>query len=141
MIADGRATKLDALTSSSQGKLREFRGRISSRGQAFSQALGTDDLNTAPIQAIIDFVDSRVHARRISGRRVLVPARRNTAGIGLPDGAITLRKLQILYWLRSHHPPPSRRCTADWRRGFWILSGRDKNMTKRLSTAPFFAGR
>lgn len=37
---------------------------------------------------------------------------------GLPDGAITLRKIQILYWLRSQHPltrPELVRGLAQWR--------------------------
>ncbi|CAN7385451.1 hypothetical protein [Variovorax sp. LjRoot178] len=37
---------------------------------------------------------------------------------GLPDGAITLRKIQILYWLRSQHPltrPEMLRELATWR--------------------------
>lgn len=38
--------------------------------------------------------------------------------VGIPDGALTLRKIQILYWLRSRHPttrPEVVRELANWR--------------------------
>lgn len=38
--------------------------------------------------------------------------------VGLPDGAITLQKIQILYWLRSQHPltrPEMSRGMEGWR--------------------------
>ncbi|VTU42323.1 hypothetical protein [Variovorax sp. RA8] len=53
--------------------------------------------------------------------------------VGVPEGAVTLRKIQILYWLRSRHP--TTRPEMAWELANWRGTGRNEVVPLEASTS------